>query len=806
MDSLWNDLRFGLRMLIKHRGVTTTAVLALGLGVGLTTTMFCIVYGTFLRGLPFPDPEELMHLGCIRISEAVESTGVSIHDFEDWRQRQSAFEGLAAFYTRTINVSGSEGLPERYDGAYVTDNVFDLLGVQPFQGRSFRNGEDHPTAEPVVIISYTMWMNRFQGSTSVVGNSLRANGQVMTIIGVMPEKFRFPQMHDIWIPTRIDALALERGQGPSLHVMGRLNDGTSQEEASAELASIAEQLATDYPTTNDGLRTVIQPYIHRFFPYEQRAGLFTMLAAVFGVLLVACANVANLLLARTLARHKEIAVRSALGAGRSRLVVQMFTETLVLTFVGSTLGLAVAYLGIGLFNRAIVDNPPPFWMDFSIDPTVVGFVLLLTFIAAVLSGTLPSLRASGADVTHALKDESRGTSSLKLGKWSRAIVIVEIALSCALLLASSVMTMSIVALKNREYPFETKNILTARIALFDIDYPDDGSRRRFFDRLGSRLEALPELRSVAFVSSFPGLGGGQAPFEIETTIYHKEQDRPKARRITVSPGSFELFDISLLEGRDFRTSDDHNSPTVAVINQSLQKKHFAGESPLGKRLRWAGEDTGPWMTIVGVVPDVTTTGSLFDEPPEGIYVPLEQNPSRYVGIAIRAQADPLQVSSMVREEVMELDPNLPVYGVGRLSRTLSNQTWFVDVFGSLFVVFGVAALLLAGIGMYGVMSFSVSRRTSELGLRRTFGAQTLDLLSLIFMQGLYQLSVGMFIGIGLGLGISKLVEGLLYGVRPWSPLAIALVMATMLATGVAACVVPAFRAVRVAPAEALRHE
>ncbi len=806
MDSLWNDLRFGLRMLIKHKGVTTTAVLALGLGVGLTTTMFCIVYGTFLRGLPFPEPEELMHIGCVRISETVEAAGVSIHDFEDWRQRQNSFDGLAAFYTGTINVSGSEGLPERYDGAFLTDNVLDVLRVQPIRGRSFRHGEDRPEAEPVAIISHRMWMNRFQGSPSVVGTPLRANGQVMTIIGVMPEKFRFPQSHDIWIPLGIDALALERSQGPSLHVVGRLADGVSQEQASTELANIGEQLEIDYPETNEGRRTVVQPYIHRFFPYEQRAGLFTMLAAVFGVLLVACANVANLLLARTLARHKEIAVRSALGAGRFRLWVQMFTETLVLTSIGSTLGLGVAYLGIGLFNQAIVDNPPPFWMDFRIDATVVGFVLFLTFIAAVLSGTLPSLRASGTDVTQTLKDESRGTSSLKLGRWSRAIVMMEIALSCALLLASSVMAMSIVALKNREYPFETKNILTARIALFDTDYPDDESRRRFFDRLESRLETLPGLRSTAFVSSFPALGAAQVPFEIETTIYPKDQDRPGARRVTVSPGSFEVFDITLLEGRDFRPSDDHNSPSVAIINQGFYEKYFTGESPLGKRLRWAGKDTGPWMTIVGVVPDVMTTGSLFDEPPEGIYVPLKQNPSRYAGIAIRAQGDSLALSSMVREQVMELDPNLPLYGVGRLSSIISNRTWFVDVFGSLFVIFGVAALLLAGIGLYGVMSFSVRRRTAELGLRRTFGAQTLDLLSLICMQGLYQLSVGMFIGIGLGLGISKLVEGLLYGVGPWSPLAIAVVMATMLATGVVACLVPAFRAVRVAPAEALRHE
>jgi predicted permease len=342
--------------------------------------------------------------------------------------------------------------------------------------------------------------------------------------------------------------------------------------------------------------------------------------------------------------------------------------------------------------------------------------------------------------------------------------------------------------------------------LFDLEYPDDASRRRFFDALGSHLETLPGMESFAFVSSFPALGGDRGPIEIETRTYPKEQEHPRARRVAVTPRSFELFDLALIEGRDFQSSDDHESPAVAIINKSLSDRYFADESPLGKRIRRAGRDNEPWMTIVGVAPDVMTTGSLFDEPPEGIYVPLRQNPNRYAGIAIRTQGEVLAVSSELRKAVRNLDPNLPVYGVGRLSSTISNRTWFVDVFGSLFVIFGVAALLLAGIGLYGVMSFSVSRRVSELGLRRTLGAQTLDLLTLVFKQGLNQLAMGMFIGLGLGLGLSKLVEGLLYGVGPWDPLAITLVISIMLSTGLVASIVPAYRAVRIAPAEALRYE
>ena len=804
--ALRQDLRFGFRMLLKSKGLTATAVVALAMGIGLTTMTFSIVYGAFLRGLPFEEQYEIMHLKRIRLAEG-NPLGVTLHDFVDWRAQQTSFEDLAAFYTRSINISGSEGLPERYLGAYVTAETFDLLRVQPLLGRGFLAGEDAPSAEPVAIIGERIWRNRYSSSPSVIGRLVRVNGESRTVVGVMPEAFRFPQEHHLWIPLQLDPSSLERGQGPSLHVMGRLKEGVEEHKASAELASIAQNLEQEYPTTNAGLGVVIEPYIHHYVPYEQRAGFATMLGAVFTVLLVACVNVANLLLARTAVRGKEVAVRSALGAGRWRLISQILMEAFALVSVGAVAGLGLAYLGLELFHRAIVDNPPPFWMDFRIDPVVAGFVVFLTLIASLLSGIAPAFRASGIDLNETLKDESRGASGLRLGRLSQGLVVAEIALSFGLLLAAGVLTISIINLKERNYPFATGNVFISSVALFESDYPDEESRVRFFGELSARLESVPGAAKSAIVSTLPGLGGSVTTFAVESRTYPADEDYPRARRVSVSPGTFETFGIEIGQGRDFRDSDDADSPPVAIVNESFAEKCFGSNHVLGKRIRAADPDSSPvWRTIVGIVPDVMTSGWLEVEYPEGYYVPLAQSPPRYVSLAILTPSPPSTLSSAVRKEVMALDPNLPIYGVSTLGRAISNRTWYVDIFGSMFVFFGIAALLLAAIGLYGVMSFSVSRRTHELGLRVTLGAQTGDVLKLVLGKAFFQLGIGSILGLSLGMALSHLVEGFLYGVGAWDFPAFLMVIATMMASGLVACIVPVCRALRIEPAVALRYE
>jgi putative ABC transport system permease protein len=806
MDNLWQDLRFGFRMLVKHRGLTATSVMALALGVGLTTAMFSIVYGAFLKGLPFEEQDELMHLLRVRLTESREYVGVSIHDFADWRAEQTTFDDLAAYYTSSINVSSSDGLPERYQGAFVTANTFEILGIKPLLGRNFRPDEDRLGADPIVIIGYTVWKHRYNRDPSIIGRSLRANGETMTVVGVMPERFEFPNNERIWIPLRMDPLSLERGRGRSLEVIGRLKDGISLEQASAEMAGIARRLEQEYPETNRGLAAFVQPYIHRYMPHEQRAGMLTMLGAVFGVLLIACVNVANLLLARTVVRSKEIAVRSALGASRSRLVSQMLVETFVISIVGAGAGLGVAYLGLELFNRAIVDNPPPFWMQFRIDPTVVGFVVLLTFVATVFSGIAPALRSSGAKAGDVLKDESRGSSSLRLGGFSKALVVAEIALSSALLVTSGFMVISIVELAKRQFPFSTTNIFKAHVALFESDYPDEETRRRFFHDLQSQLEALPRAEGVSLVSDLPGLGGALTSFAMESVVYASPEDHPRARSVAVTPATFDTFGVDISSGRGFHSSDGPDSPKVAIVNESFAEKFFLGESPLGRRIRREGSKAEPWMTIVGVVPDIMTTGMHVEESPEGFYVPLAQSSPRFATIAVRVTGPPLAITTAIREAVMSLDPNLPIFGVSTLARAIENRTWYVDVFGSLFAVFGLAALVLAGTGLYGVMAFDVSRRVPELGLRMSLGARRIDLIRLILEQGLFQLSIGLITGLALGWGLSALVEGIFYGVRSGEPSTYGAIALVMTVVGVFACLAPVHHATSLEPATALRYE
>jgi putative ABC transport system permease protein len=767
--------------------------------------MFSIVYGAFLKGLPFDEQEELLHLQRIRLTESRERLGVSIHDFTDWREQQKVFDDLAAYYSSSINVAGTDGLPERYDGAFVTANTFEMLGAQPILGRGFRPGEDLASAEPVIIFGYEVWENRYQSDPSLIGRTVRANGVTMTVIGVMPEGFGFPQLHNVWIPLRMDPLSLERGQGRLLHVIGRLKDGAGLEQASAEMAGIAHRLGEAYPETNRDMGTYVQPYIHRYMPYEQRAGLVTMLASVFGVLLIACVNVANLLLARTVVRGKEIAVRAALGARRVRLISQMLVETFVISLFGAAAGLGVAYLGLELFNRAIVDNPPPFWMEFRVDPTAMVFVLILALVATVLSGVAPALRASGTQMGDALKDESRGSSSLKLGGFSKTLVVAEIAVSCALLVTSGFMIISIVELAGREFPFSTRDIFKANVALFESDYPDEESRRVFFDDLYRRLERIPGAESASIASNLPGLGGAISPFAMESVAYTTDDDHPRSRWATVTPSFTTTFGIDVLEGRGFLSSDGPDAPKVAVVNESFARKFFPDVTPLGKRIRRGSPDTGSWMTIVGVVPDVMTTGWHMEESPEGFYVPLAQSPSQFANIAVRTAGPPLAVTTAVREAVMAADPNLPIYRTNTLAETIKNSTWYIDVFGSLFAVFGLASLLLAGTGLYGVMAFDVSRRIPEFGLRMSLGAGKIDLIRLILKQGSFQLGIGLTAGLALGWGLSVLVEGLFYGVHSGDPTTYIAIASVMALVGVAACLIPARQAIRVEPASALRY-
>jgi len=812
MSDLFSYIRHGFRMLVRRPGLSLAAVITLALGIGLTTTMFSIVYIAAIRGLPFEKSEDLVALFRNRPAQGVDFMGITIHDFQDWRAQQTSFEDIAAYYAETVNVGGTEGRPIRYLGAYTSAHLFDVLRVQPILGRTFRPEEDHPSTPPVMILSYRAWQNRFQGDPGIIGRIVRANAEMTTIVGVMPEKFGFPGQMDAWLPLRIDALAFRRGGGPAvegtqLQAVGRLKDGMTLEAAQAEMSGIAGTLATAYPESNAGIGVSVLRQVDLFIGPQAVGMLYTMLAAVFGVLLIACANVANLLLARTVARSREVAIRTALGASRSRTILQLLAETLVLAIVGAGVGLVIAKAGIDFFNAGLATQEMPLWFVARLDPAVIAFVIGLIIVSSLMAGTLPAVRASNANVAEVMNDEARGSSSMRMGRISKGLVIGQLAVSCALLVSAGLMIRTVINVTRFDYGFTTTDILTARLGLFEKDYPTKAAQLRFYDELTSRLEGRPGIRAVALTSDLPARGGQLQPVTIDGVAYPTPQDHPLARRIVITPGYFDIVGVRPVRGRVFARTDGPDTEPVAIVNERFAQLLFPGRDPLGSRVK-LGEDDAPWRTIVGIVPDLYLGGAIGANNPrdEGAYIPLAQNVINFMSLAVRTEQAPQSYAATIQDEVNQIDAALPLYWVRSLADQYALDTWFYRAFGALFVAFGLAALALATIGLYGIMSFSAGNRTREIGVRMALGADAREVMTLIVRQGAWQLAAGLALGLVFAALLSRGLSLLLFGVAPWDPAIFGSVVLTLTAAGLLACVIPARRATHVDPVEALRYD
>lgn len=808
------DVRFGIRMLAKTPLLSLVAILTIGLGVALTTHTFSSVHGAILRGVPVLDNDRLVYVGQNNLELGFTEMEMSLHDFEDLREQQTSFDGLAAFYQGTMNVAGEEGPPERFAGTYVSSNFFDEIGVRPALGRSFRADEEGPDADRVIVLGHHVWQNRFAGDPAIVGQSIRVNGVSTEIIGVMPEGFRFPFLEDAWLPYRMDAGALERGAGGDLDVFGRLKEGVSMSVAQAEVSTVANRLEQAYPETNEGVGMYVQPYAERFMPREIQAIIWVMLAATFGVLLIACTNVANLLLARATTRSKELAVRTALGAGRWRVVRQLLVESMVLAAVGGAVGVFMAWLGVEWYRAAVADIYKPYWIDFRMDVPVLLFSVGVTGVAAILAGALPAIRATGVQVGERLKDESRGSSSLRMGRLTQGLVVTEIAVSCALLIAAGFMIRSVINVNTLDLGFETESILTGRVALFDSDYPDTAAREQFFLELEERLAAEPGVLSAALTSDLPGLGAGLYYFGVERTGYSTEADYPFTRTAVVSPDFFETFGVTLLEGRGFDVLEARSGSTdpVAIVNESFAETYLEGTEVLGERIRLGRSDsTRPWHRIVGVVGDMHVGGNVGGigddrERPERIFMPLGSLDLAFSSFAVKTREDPSAFAPTVRTLVAELDPNLPVYELRPMDQAIDESTWAFGLFGTLFTVFGAVALFLATVGLYGVMAFGVTQRKREMAVRLALGAKPRALVRMVVGRGAVQLALGVGLGLALGALMSRSMRVVLYGVDVDDPLVYGAIIATLVATGLLACVVPAQSATRTDPVQAMRGD
>lgn len=806
MDILLADVRSGVRMLWKYPSLSLVAVLTLGLGIGLSTTVFCVVNGGLFKGLPFPGADRIVSVVAANPSQRQPLQPISVQDLAVFQNAQTTFEKIGAFGIDALNLANADGRPDRFSGGELTVAAFEALGVQPILGRGFRAGDDRPGADPVILIGHQLWRERYGSAPDIAGKTIRVNGMVRTIVGVMPEKFAFPIREAAWIPLAVDPLAKPRGEDPKYLVIARLKPGAGVAQAKAEIAAVASRLQTEFPATNRGVGADVMPYARTVLGPEVYGLLFTMLGAGIGVLLIACVNVSNLLVARESLRRREVAVRMALGAGRARVLRQHLTEVLVLAVAGGGLGILVSVGGMRWFTQALSVSPPPFWITFELDYRVMLFVIGLIVLASLFAGGLPALTASRIDAGAALKDDNRTSTSAGLGRFSSGLVVAELAVSCGLLIAAGLMVKSVIELRNVQMPFAIANILTARVDLPHAAYPDSAASIRFFERLLPKLQSVPGIEAATLSDGLPAAGNGSIPVQIPGKAYAQPSDYPLAREGIVTSGYFETFQTRVLAGREFLPSDVATSQPVAIVNSSFARTHFAGQDALGrqfKRSRPGGKE--PWLTIVGVVPDLLMEGiGNNNASPVGYYIPIAQSDvANGVRIAVRTTADPAAATSLVRAAIASLDQDLALYEVATMRAVIDRQTLFYSIFGTFFMAFGLCALFLASAGLYGVMSFTVTQRTREMGVRSALGANAGALIVLIMRKSVAQLAIGLAVGLGLAFLASGALQPILYHVNPRDAGVFAAVVATLAAVSLIASLLPARRVTTIDPVVAL---
>jgi len=560
----------------------------------------------------------------------------------------------------------------------MTTNSFDVIDARPILGRGFLEEEEQTGAPQVVLLGCQVWQDRFGGSSDVLGQSVTVNGEAGSIIGVMAEGFEFPLVQEVWVPLREDHLALERGEGRTLEVFGDLSEGLSVNQAMVEFTGIAEHLASEFPETNEGVTPLINPYTDEYIGDEETQVLYAMLFAVILVLIMACVNVANLLLARAATRTRDIAIRTAMGAARWRVITQLLTEAFVLAVVGAGFGIGIAHFGIADFARAVAAANPPFWLVFQLDTPILLFVIAIAGLAAMVSGIIPAVKASGADINSILKDDSRGSSGMKIGVLSRVLVMSEIAMSMAMLVASGLMLKGVVKLNNENPGFETTNVFTARLTSFDDRYPDEASRLRFWEDIERRVSGLPGVASVALSGSVPGSNSFRARLAVDGESYEANRDMPLARFAVVTTGYRELLDIDVLQGRWLEQTDIADASRVTVVNEAFVEQHFPGGSVLGRRIRLGGlESENEWLEIVGVVPSLRMEGLGNDDDGEmnapGFYVPVAQYDLTSAYVVARTDGDPMQITTAVRDAVAAADGDTPVSFVKSLVQVIEDN-------------------------------------------------------------------------------------------------------------------------------------
>jgi putative ABC transport system permease protein len=798
MDTLWHDLRYGARMLMKKPGFTVIAVLTLSLGIGANTAIFSVVNAVLLRPLPYQEPNRLVMVWENDTQEGNDRNPVAPANFVDWQKHNEVCAQLA-YYNQPggVTLSG-DGEPERVIGMGVAPNLFSLLGIQPILGRGFLLEGGKPGAAFEVVLSFGLWQRRFGGDPGVIGKPLTFEGLTTTIVGVMPAHFRLPEEGELWWPNLDGTIATLRGRY-FLRVIGRLKPGLTMAEARANFTTIARQLEQQYPETNKG-RSVNVLSLEEQFVGETRRALLVLFGAVGFVLLIACANVANLLLVRATARQKEIAVRAALGAGRLRLVRQLLTESLPLALAGGSFGLLLALWGVDLL-MALGPTKLPRVENVGIDARVLGFTLFMTFLTGVIFGLVPAWQTSKTNVQEALKEGGRGSAdSVGRHRMRSLLVVAEIALTLVLLVGAGLMIKSFLRLHAVELGFDPGNVLTMQFSLPGVKYGESEQIRAFYRELTERIAQLPGVRSVGAISRLP-LAGDRSTTSLTIEGQPvRSGEQPEVHFRVITPNYFRTMGIPLRAGRELTDSDTETSSAI-MINESMARKFWPGVDAVGKRVKTRAD----WITVVGVVADARNFGLDAEARPE-VYVSYLQNAQERMRLVIRTATDPLTTVPAVREVVRALDKDLAFSQVLTMTQLLDRSVSQRRLNMLLLGLFAAMALLLAAIGIYGVMSYSVSQRTHEIGVRMALGAERRHIFKLVVGQAATLALVGVGIGLAAALALTRLMSSLLFGVSATDPLTFAGVAVLLTVVALLASYLPARRAMRVDPMMALRYE
>ncbi|HXF39723.1 MAG TPA: ABC transporter permease [Blastocatellia bacterium] len=812
METLLQDLKYGIRMLVKNPGFTAIAVIALALGIGPTTAIFSVVNAVLLKPLPFVEPSQLLMVYETNLQRGFNRGTMSYPNFADVRDQNQVFEKMSSYHSGDFILTG-RGEPLRLQGAVVNADLFPLLGVKASLGRTFLPDEDKPGSVRVVVLSNRLWRNHFNSDPGVVGNSLVLDGKNFTVVGVMPEGFQFPVQNEpveLWSTiageaSGEDPMTSHRG-AHYMNAIARLKPGVTIEQARADLETIAGRLEQQYPDTNSHRGVFIESALESLVT-DVRLALLVILGAVGCVLLIACANVANLLLARARSRHKEMAIRAALGASRLRVMRQLLTESIFLAILGGSIGLLLALWGTSLLV-SIIGNDVPRSAEIGIDGRVLGFTLLVSLLTGVVFGLVPALHSSKTDLTESLKEGGRGsTEGSRRNTMRGALVIIEVAIAVVLLAGAGLLIQSLLRLQHVNPGFNPKNVLSFSLGLPEVKYSTQ-KQIDFFNEIISRIESLPGVQAASAVLPLP-LGSDRIRITFETegrSIPRSELPASEYRAVALN--YFRTMGIPLLKGRDFDERDSRQSTQVIVVNEDFAQRFFPGDDAIGKHIKPGmsnGEDKPAWREIVGIVGSVHHL-SLSSEPTPEYYVPHTQMPFDSMTIVARTEGDPRALISAVQREVRALDSELPVYNIKTLEEYVAASVAQPRFNTVLLAIFAGIALVLTAVGLFGVMSYTVRQRTHEIGIRMALGAAQTDVLKMVVRQGMTLAGIGMGIGLAGAYFLTQLITSMLFGIGATDPLTFVAISVVLAIVALGACFVPARRATRVDPMVALRYE